>query len=148
MPDFTKVLRSEIIRLANKEVRRALGPLTKQLKGLRKTVREQSRQLSGQRKAVSRIVKDQRKISASLPQEEDNKPIRISPASIKRHRARLRLSQREMGLLLGVSTGSVVGWESGRSSPRGKNGQAFARLRNMGVREVKDQLEKIGGSQD
>ncbi len=146
MPDFTKVLRSEIIRLANKEVRRALGPLTKQLKGLRKAVRDQSRQLSGQRKAVSRIVKDQRKISASLPQEEDNKPIRISPASIKRHRERLGLSQREMGLLLGVSTGSVVGWESGRSSPRGKNGQAFARLRKMGVREVKEQLEKIEGS--
>ena len=142
MPDIARGLKDEITRLAKKEVRTGVRPLTRQLRSLRKAVRGQNRQVLDLARVVSKAAKDQEKIAAELPQGEEGKATRISPASIKRHRERLRLSQREMGLLLGVSVGSIVGWESGRSAPREKNRQAFAQLRGMGVRDVRERLEK------
>ena len=143
MPDMARVLRDEVTRLAKKEVRTGVRPLARQLRSLRKAVRGQNRQVLDLAQMISKAAKNQETIAAELPQEDEGKATRVSPASIKRLRGRLRLSQREMGLLLGVSVGSIVGWESGRSAPREKNRQAFAEMRGMGVREVRERLGKM-----
>ena len=73
--------------------------------------------------------------------EDDD--VRVHRGSVRKHRERLSISQREMALLLDVSTLTVSNWETGKTSPSGKNKLAFAELRKMGVREVWDRLERL-----
>ena len=75
--------------------------------------------------------------------EEQASSARISVASIRAQRKRLRLSQREKGLLLDVSTMTISRWERGQATPRGKNRDAFITLRGMARPEAKERLEKL-----
>lgn len=38
---------------------------------------------------------------------------------IKRGRKKLKLSQKELGIMIGVSQSTIVGWEEGRTEPLG-----------------------------
>jgi DNA-binding transcriptional regulator YiaG len=40
---------------------------------------------------------------------------------IKQHRKKLGLTQKALAAKLGVSVPSIVNWESGKMTPRGKN---------------------------
>jgi putative transcriptional regulator len=51
-----------------------------------------------------------RRLSRALP---------ITPVDIKKVRARLRVSQREFALLIGVSARTLQNWEQGRRQPEG-----------------------------
>ena len=55
-------------------------------------------------------------------QSEQKKEKRTSMAlPIKQHRKKLGMTQKALAAKLGVSVPSVVNWESGKMSPRGKN---------------------------
>ncbi len=140
MPDVATVLKQEIRRLAKKEIMIVAADQSKQIRGLKGTVRDL-------RKQVAALEKNVRTLAArpqSRPQTEtEEKSIRISARSIRSHRKRLGLTQAQMSKLLGVSTASVTFWESGRTSPRGKNRQAIAELRTMGSRDAKVMLESL-----
>jgi transcriptional regulator with XRE-family HTH domain len=43
-------------------------------------------------------------------------------------RKRARLSQREVGIAVGVSHASISNWESGAAAPHGEPGERWARL--------------------
>jgi putative transcriptional regulator len=43
----------------------------------------------------------------------------VNPVEIKKVRARLRVSQREFALLIGVSARTLQNWEQGRREPEG-----------------------------
>ena len=75
------------------------------------------------------------------PGEEEPTRARVTPASIKRHRLRLNLSQAELSELLSVSTNTIVRWEKGMSSPRSHHRTALLRVRDMGRRDVVRILE-------
>ena len=142
MPEIVRVLKQEITRLSRKEVRAATAPLTRQLRSIQKGLRDRSRQLADLSRTVAGILRDQRRQPLPGTSEEGERAVRVSPASVRRHRGRLGLSQKEMASLLGVSLGTIVGWESGRSSPRAKNRQAIAEVRTMGIREARERLKK------
>ncbi len=144
MPDIARVLKQEITRLARKEVAATARQQSKQIQSLKATTRKLRGQVTALEKTVSRLSRETSGAN-SRPQAEaaPERAIRISPKSIKSHRRRLHLSQAQMAKLLGVSTASVTFWESGRASPRGKNRQAIAELRQMGVREAKVLLEAL-----
>ena len=141
MPDVATVLKFEIQRLARKEVRAAVTPLLKQVRELKRAQAQQKAILSSLNRTVQALAKgiDTGEAPAQ-PAEEDVRRARISPASVRRQRKRLKLSQKQMADLLGVSTGSIVGWEAGKSSPRGKNRAAFLGVRDMGAQEAKRRL--------
>jgi len=145
MLDIAKVLKDEISRLARKEVRSLIFPFTKQVQTLKKTIRDQNAKINAISKALSFKVdiKDSGVIIPHLSKGEASVKVRTSPKSIKRHRQRLKLSQRQMGLLLGVSTLTVNKWEMGNAQPRGKNLDSFSLLRRMGFKEVKTRLAEV-----
>ena len=143
MADVGKVLRDEMARLAKREIRAQTQPLTKQVRDLRRTVRDQRRRIE---KLESEIARKQDRVGdGRIVAEvyEEDLDIRISPASIRRHRERLGISQREVALLLDVSTLTVSNWETGKTAPRGQNRVGIAEMRRLGVREAQERLEKI-----
>ena len=143
MPDIASVLKQEITRLARKEVAATARQQSKQIQSLKATTRNLRDQVVTLEKTVSRLSREISRASQSQAEAAPDRVIRISPKSIKSHRRRLKLSQAQMAKLLGVSTASVGFWESGRASPRGKNRQAIAELRQMGARDAKVLLETL-----
>ncbi len=145
MPDIAKLLKEEISRLARKETRAAVSPLTKQIQSLKRTIRDQNERIKALNTtlATKADIEDSGVIKPVLAQEKVLVKPRTSPKSIKRQRQRLKLSQRQMGLLLGVSTLTINKWEMGNAKPRGKNLEAFALLRGMGLKEVRARLAEV-----
>lgn len=134
MPNLNQVFREEISRLARREVKQIVEPLQKQIRDLRGKVLEQKRELEKLEKKLAGKADKERVIAPRTVSEEDD--VRIRKGSVKKHRERLGISQREMALLLDVSPLTISNWETDKSSPSGKNRLAFAELRGMGVREV------------
>ena len=54
----------------------------------------------------------------SKPKKQEKKPMTLP---IKKHRKNLGLTQKALAAKLGVSLPSVVNWENGKISPKGKN---------------------------
>ena len=144
MPNLAAVLSDEIRRLSRKEVRIACGQLQTQVRDLKKAMRKQRDTIAclekqiGQLKAVSAQPADNKILAAD--KIDTTGKIRLTPSSIKKHRKRLKLSQRELSQLLNVSTNTVVRWEAGTSIPRDAYRPGLAELRTMGNKEVKTLL--------
>lgn len=144
MPNIAQVLKDEISRLARKEIRAACDPLRKQVRSLRDRVKQQEAAVAKLEKALSRATSQSTDTRAGLYDTKDKEPVtraRATPASIRRHRHRLGLSQADLGELLGVSTNTVVRWEAGTSKPRAQHRGALIKLRDLGVRELKQMME-------
>ena len=139
MPNLAALLKEEISKIARKEVQ-------DQMRELKKTVGEQRAALARLEKQIgpakakaaakSAAAKPAAKVSEA-PAGAKEKPIRISPDTILKHRKRLKLSQAELGKLLNVSTNTVLRWEAGKSKPRSKHLPGLDQLRSISLREVK-----------
>ena len=143
MPNVAQVLKDEIRRIARREIRTVCDPLKDQVRTLKDTVKAQKETITRLEKTVS-ALNGQAASDAGKPESaEDSKPkLRITPGWVKRQRTRLKLSQRELGKVMDVSTNTVVRWEAGTSKPRATHLENFAKLRTLGVRAVKKLLEK------
>jgi len=137
MPRLTTVLKLEISRLAAKEVRRIarpLGRIKKQMKALRLTHHAQRRALASIEKRVLRL---RSRALGSVPGSSGRGG--VSAESIRALRARLGMTRKQFAAVLGVSPGSIFGWETGRTVPRGKSLERLAEIRKKGVRAVRSQ---------
>ena len=142
MPNVAKVLKQEISRLARKEVRAGFTPLKEQIRDLKNLVAQQKKLIARLEERLTQLDGQRAGNGEKDGPAGGEKPrrIRITPRSIKSQRARLHLSQAQLGLLLDVSTNTVVRWETGRTVPRPRHREELARLRTMGVRQVKKLL--------
>ncbi|MFQ6612401.1 MAG: helix-turn-helix domain-containing protein [Fidelibacterota bacterium] len=147
MTDIAKAFKSEISRLSRKEIRATINPLVKQTRDLKKLIRAQNQRIQELERSLAGKMdkKDTGQIQPELVKDKPQQRIRTSPDSIKRHRKRLKLSQKNFGLLLGVSTLTVSKWETGHAKPRGRNKEAFALIRQIRPKEAKARLEQLQG---
>ena len=141
MPNLNPILKEEIVRLAKREINQQVKALKSQLVEMRKTAREQRRRIEQLEKELAGKADKERVIAPRTVNEDDD--VRVPRGSVRKHRERLGLSQREMAQLLDVSALTVSNWETERTSPSGKNKLGFAELRKMGVREVWNRLERL-----
>ena len=137
------IVKSEIVRLAKKEIRKVSLPLgrdVRSLKGkvsqLRKTVLTLERLAVEQQKELRRG-----KTELEAPPEEVKKS-RFSPRLIQRLRQRLGITQKEMAKLTGVTVGAIYQWEKGIFEPRGQKKGKLVALRKLGRRDVRRLLEE------
>ena len=138
MGKMEQTLKSEITRLARKQVRATCVPLARDVRRLRRTV-------SALRKTVAALARlgaewqaqrtAERANLAAAPEEV--KAARLSPGLIRKLRTRLGISQAEFATLVGVSTNAVGFWELGKSRPTDRNKEALVTLRKLGKREVR-----------
>ena len=147
MPDIAKLLKVEISRLARKEIRTATEELELEIRTLKKNTKVQQAEILQLKRIVVKL--ERRPGAASTPvkngsaTDEPESKVRISSASIKNHRLRLKLSQQEFGRLLEVSTNTIVRWEAGTSKPRATHCQNIAKLRKSGQRQVRQLLAAL-----
>jgi len=138
MGKLEQTLKSEITRLAKKQVRATCLPLARDVRRLKRTV-------SALRKTVAVLARLGAALQAERTVEraklaaapEAVKAARLSPGLIKKLRARLGITQSELATLVGVSTSAVGFWEYGKAKPEGHNREALVALRKLGRREVR-----------
>ena len=135
MPDLGKAIREEISRVAGKELRAAINPLNELIRSLEREVSELRSQIAGTQETTTK-PSAQPSGNAKPAAKNETAAVRITPASIKKHRKRLRLSQAQMGKLLGVSAITILNWEQGKSKPRAANREALGELRSMGLKDA------------
>jgi DNA-binding transcriptional regulator YiaG len=142
MPNLSTILKSEITRLARKEIKAAVDPVRKANAGHRKEIAELKRQVA----SLQRDIKASSKPSKVRPEagESMNGSTRFSPKGLKSLRARLGFSAAEFGVLVGASAQSLYNWEAGRAVPRASQRVALAGLRGIGKREAAKRLAAMG----
>ena len=64
----------------------------------------------------------------------------FSAAGIRRLRKKLKVSQKQFASLVGVSTGTIVGWESGKFKPRGNKVAELSNLEKWDKKDVRTRL--------
>lgn len=148
MPNIATVLKTEISRIARKEVRTETESLKKavavqrsEIANMKRRVYELERQLKALSKAAGRSVVKASAVAAES--EGDVEGLRFRAEGMASNRKRLGLSAAEFGLLVGATGQSLYSWEQGKSKPRAKNLAAIASLRGIGRREVARRLDAL-----
>jgi len=141
MPKMEGIIKSEIIRLAKREVRSVFRPL-------RREVRQMRIKLSGLAKGIAslnRMTKEMHLEEAQPKLEatpEEVKASRLTPERIRGLRKTLGISMRELGVLTGTSLSAILSWEKGKFKPKGEKKTILVALRKVRKREVRKLLEQ------
>jgi len=143
MGKLEATIKTEIERLAKREIRKVSVPLRRDVRSLRITV-------SQLRKAVlplKRFAADQQKELAKREMRleaspEEVKKSRFSPQLVQSLRKHLGITQKELAVLAGVTVGAVQKWEAGRFRPKDKKRGVLVALRKLTRRDVRKLLEE------
>jgi DNA-binding transcriptional regulator YiaG len=132
------VFKTEMVRLAKREVNRVALPLRRDVRSLKRTASEFRKTILGLKQFADRQRKQLEQKEAQLTTiPEEIKKARFSPRLIKTLRKRLGLSQRELATLSGVTVGAVHQWETGKFVPKDEKKGVFVALRKLGRREAR-----------
>ncbi|RLB38596.1 MAG: hypothetical protein DRH12_12650 [Deltaproteobacteria bacterium] len=145
MPNIAALLRSEITRLARKEIRTQTEPLKKANAQSRKKIAEMRRQVLDLQRKVARLEKQLQNATGTSPepQQQRRKIYRFSAKGLRSSRERLGLSAADYGKLVGVTGQTIYKWEKGLSRPREKQLAALAAVRRMGKKEAMARLKDL-----
>ena len=131
-------IKSEILRLAKKQVRGVFLPLKREVWKMRLKLSDLSKNFA----FLDRLTREQirqgenkkSKLEASV---EEVKASRLTPERISNLRRRLGLSQRELAFLTGVTVGAVGLWEKGKFRPNVHKKAVLVALRKLTKRDVR-----------
>lgn len=144
MPNIANLLKSEIARVARKEVRaetrglkNAIAPYRSQIAELKRRTRELELQIRRLGRVTARVA------SAAPEEAAGERNLRFSAKGLATQRKRLGLSAQAFGALLGASGQSVYKWEEGKTRPRAKHLPAIAALRSIGKKEAAARLAAL-----
>lgn len=143
MPNIASILKSEISRVARKEVRSQTLSLKKAIGAFRAEIAALKRRAQALEQEVRRLNKASAKAAPIAATERSAQTPRFSAKGLGSQRRRLALSVDDCGLLLGASAQSIYNWEAGRVRPRAEHLPAIAALRSMGKREAAARLASL-----
>jgi DNA-binding transcriptional regulator YiaG len=142
MPNIAIVLKSEIARVARKEVRGEVAALKKAVLAHRSEIAALKRRTQALEQELRRVGRSGVKAAAPVAAESADSH-RFSAKGFASQRRRLGLSAPDYGLLLGVSAQSIYNWEEGKVRPRGAHLPAIAFLRTVGKKQAMARLESL-----
>ena len=142
MSKFETIIKSEMMRLAKREVRKICVPLGRDVRFLKSAVSQLHKSVLILQRVTASQQKELEKgrMLLEAPPEEV-KESRFSPRLIRSLRGHLAITQKELAVLTGVTVGAVHLWESGRFKPSMKKKAVMVALRKLGRREVRKLLE-------
>jgi len=138
MGKIEKIVKSEIMRLAKREVRAAFFPLRREVHRMRLNLSRLSKNFTLlDRLAKERIRQDDSKKLKMETNLEEAKAARFTPERIRLLRNKLGISQKGLSVLAGVSMGAVASWEKGKFHPKLEKKAALVAIRKLRKRDVK-----------
>jgi len=142
MGKIESMIKSEIQRLARREIRSTFRPLKREVRTMRLKLSSLAKGFS----SLNRIAKEQMKPASErfkleAPPEEI-KISRFSPTRIRSLRQKKGLSQKELAMLVGVSLGTIVLWEKGKITPKAERKGVLIALRKIGKRDIQKILKE------
>lgn len=142
MSNLAAALKSEIVRLARKEIRGETQDIKKASSQHRTHIAALRRRLEALEHNLKRIKGDPMSAGASAS-DDTNVHRRFSAARLASTRKKLGLSAADFGALIGVTGQSIYKWESGEARPRAKQLEAIAAVRSLGKRDAMARLEAL-----
>lgn len=143
MTNFANSLKSEIARVARKEVKT-------DLQALRKTVGSQRSDIAALKKQIKQLtvlLKNSQKqpkapveTAAVAASQDGRKRQPPGPGTLTAFRAKVGITQAQLAELLGVSAVSVYQWEAGKTRPRAAQVAKIVQVVKMSKRAVMAQL--------
>jgi DNA-binding transcriptional regulator YiaG len=143
MTNLADSLKSEIARVARKELKSDVLALRKSAGAQRSEIAALKRQLKS---LASRVKNLERQVRSAASQPAvDAQPVQprrtsFGPATLKNYRAKLGITQVQLARLLGASTLSVRRWETGNVQPRAAQLARIASVVKLGKRSAMAQL--------
>jgi DNA-binding transcriptional regulator YiaG len=143
MTNMASLLKTEISRLARKEVRAETANLKKSVSMYRAEISALKRRAQALELELRRLSKAQAQAAPVKVQAQPSQRLRFTAKGLASQRRRLGLSAVEIGLLVGASGQSIYNWEEGKAHPRAKHLPALAALRTMGKKEASARLASL-----
>lgn len=143
MSTLVTALKSEITRLARKEIKGQIGSMKSAINQYRHDIAALKRIVDKQAREIEFLSKqEQRRIQepAAEGAEKLEGDVRFSARSVRAQRKRLGLSAADFGKLIGVSSQTIYNWEQEFSKPREQQFAAFVAIRGIGKREAMKRL--------
>ena len=142
MSSLIASLKSEIARVAKKELKAELLSMRKALTAHRSEIAALKRQVKG----LTSEIKQVKRTSKAATQAA--KPVARRPRAFKFNASRFAdlrnqwgITQVQMAQLLGASSLSVHKWEKGTSNPRAAQLERIAHIMKLGKRQVIQELQ-------
>jgi len=149
MGKIGSTLRSEILRLAKREVRSVFMPLKREVRTIRIKLSGLSKSFAPlARMAKEEMRKEEGKKLKLEATPEEVKASRLTPERIRNLRKKKGISQRELGILTGVTLSTVAFWERGKFRPKADKKAALVALRKLGKRDVKKMLAEMAAGKE
>ena len=143
MPNIASTLKSEISRVARKEVRGEIAGLKKAAGTFRTEIAALKRRTQTLEQELRRVGKASARGAPAPTREASSQALRFSAKGLASQRQRLALSAHDCGLLVGASGQSIYKWEDGKARPRAKHLPGIASLRSMGKKEAAARLASL-----
>lgn len=143
MANLAQTLKSEISRLARKEIRQETAALRKATTQYRTDIAELKRQVKDQQQRLAFLEKQEKKRVKSVVPKEEVGRARFTAKGLRSHREKLGLSAADYAQLVGVSAQTIYLWEREQTTPRKSQLPALVAVRKLGVREALRRLEMI-----
>ena len=136
-------IKSEIVRLVKREMRKTSVPLRRNVRLLKNTVSQIRRAVLALERFAAQQQKELKKRKMPLEATpEEVKKSRFSSRLIRSLRKKLGISQKELAILAGVTVGAAHLWEKGKFKPKDEKKAVMVALRKLGRRDVKKLLEE------
>jgi DNA-binding transcriptional regulator YiaG len=145
MPNLAGALNDQIRRLARREITSQTKTTRRLTAQYRRDIAALKRQVAALQKSVAFLEVQEKRRVAERPAPSEAEGIRFRADGLKSHRAKLGLSAKDYGRLVGVTGLTVYQWEGGKSRPRKAQLARLAAVRGLGKREALKRLELLGG---
>ena len=145
MSNILKELKSEIVRLSRKEIKKELATPRKSIVAKRGLIAELRRQVNAMQKELNALKKAVPAPEKTILAKEHKGRFWMSGQGVKALRKRLGVTQANLAKLAGVSSQAVVNWEGKKGKInllRKATGARLQELKGMGKREVAEILAK------
>jgi DNA-binding transcriptional regulator YiaG len=143
MPNIASLLKTEISRVARKEVRADTMGLKKTLGVYRAEIAALKRRAQALEFELRRLSKAHAKAAPVEVQAQPAQKLRFTAKGLAAQRRRLGLSAQDCGLLVGASGQSIYNWEDGKARPQARHLPAIAALRTLGKKEAASRLASL-----
>jgi len=143
MGKLEATIKSEIERLAKRELHKVSVPLKREVRSLKITVSQLRKAVIplGRFTAQKQKELSKREMQLEAPPDEIKKS-RFSPRLLQSLRKKLGISQKELAILTGVSLGAAHLWETGKFRPKDNKMGVLVALRKLNRREVRELLNQ------